>query len=214
MRVSSLVTLVAVVAALLASCSSDDPAPESNPNTAQSTVPITSLEDTPPPTSAAAPSTTEATTTTEAVTTTTVDERAAAGAHYLELVTPLNCSLSIVALVEGGITGDGYFYANDWPEIQAIQPTYATYAQDVLKMMTGLIAFDGWPADVQADVDALIGELAADADYYQTLADAVTFDQWATTTQPESTAASIVRAKLGLETNVGTTRDFCADLAD
>ena len=73
-----------------------------------------------------------------------------------------------------------------------------------------------WPADVQADVNELVTGEAQAAEMWGAAAQATTFDEFvhASTIEVADTfaIAAVVRARLGLPTNISDTQDWCAGL--
>lgn len=163
-----------------------------------------------PPVETIATSTTPSTTTT-----TTIDPYVAAGNEYLRLVNQLNCAMAITQNAETEVYGaDERVRARDWPTIRdSLLPAYAAMAQEELAFMNGLLGF-AWQEDLQPDVDKLVAEVAADAGWFDGLSKVTSFEAFAAyPMMPDSTAATVLRAKLGLESNVGSTTDFCSELA-
>ena len=222
------VTSAAVVALLgfgLVACSGgddDDAAATTTvtPSSAASTLTAASTTTAPPTTTTvqtttttAAPTTTlPPTTTTEQITTTTVDLVAAA-AYYIDAVTPLNCSLQTIALIEADVAIDEFYDENEWPEIRdTLLPAYKAHADTQLAFMNALLGYT-WPEAVQADIDALVAETAAEANTTAAWASIATFDQFIGRAQyPERSAATLVRAKLGLPSNVENDENYCQEL--
>lgn len=166
----------------------------------------------------AAPTTTQATTTTQAATTTaapttttqtatttTVDAVTEAGAYYLEIVAPSNCTVNAIAAAEDGFSdSDGFLHEEDWDQMQAeLPPLYLAHADEELKFIDALAAYD-WPVIVAADVETLTGELSVMVDYWQGLAASSSFDAWAGYVDNTTLEAPAqIRAKLGLPASPG-----------
>lgn len=203
-------TIITLTALALASCGGgSDDAADTTESAETSAAPSTTT--TVPPTTTIAPTTTAATTTTStSTTTTTVDPIAAAGAQYIALVTPANCTNELLNLMINDAYGDEYLSENEWVAAQpGFNEGFQAAADRSLEFMNGLIAYD-WPDEVQSDVDALVAELAADAAIYQQTADAATFDGFLTVPAlGQGGAATVLRAKLGLESNIGTDTISC-----
>ena len=162
-------------------------------------------------TSSSTTSTTAAPSTTLAATTTTVDPIVAAGIYYTDAATMINCGSQILFMVENDVLGaDALWYPEDWPEIQQrLQPVYKSFADDSIRFVEALVAYP-WPEAVQADIDALVNEVSAQAAAFQAFASATTFDTFVSTpAAPPPNAASVVRAKLGLPSNINTSIDAC-----
>ena len=79
--------------------------------------------------------------------------------------------------------------------------------------MRKLTVYD-WPASVQPEVDAAIAEAAEVANVSQTAAKATEFSIWANVVWPERKAAAVLRAALGLPTNIGVDVEDCAPTAE
>ena len=171
-------------------------------------VTATTLE--PAPTTTAAPLTTTTTispSTTTTETTTTVDEIAAAGAHYLEIVAPGNCVIEQIEAIEVPAQSDGAFSAEEWDEMvdAGLLSLYAQGSEADIAFMEALAAYE-WPENVQEDVNSLIQELSAAASWALDVSESQSFDDWLALwgNPPESVSAAVVRAKLGLESNIGS----------
>ncbi|MET0565170.1 MAG: hypothetical protein ABW021_01830 [Acidimicrobiia bacterium] len=162
------------------------------------------------PTTTEATTTTEAATTTTIATTTTVDPVVAAGTYYIESVTPLNCAGQATDPIWDEIEDEeGYISDTDWEQIQSdLQPAYAVYAQAAVAFLEALSSYH-WPENVQADIEALMAEVSAEAAWAQAMSEAGTYADFTTVNEEtlDNRAAAIVRAKLNLPTNIGATTD-------
>ena len=71
--------------------------------------------------------------------------------------------------------------------------------------MEALAAYE-WPENVQEDVNSLIQELSAAASWALDVSESQSFDDWLALwgNPPENVSAAVVRAKLGLESNIGS----------
>jgi len=152
--------------------------------------------------------TTVATTTTTQATTTSVDEVAAAGAHYLEIVAPGNCLIEqLTAIEDSGRDADGFMDPNAWDDMvdAGLLTLYAQSSEADIAFLEALATYE-WPAIVQEDVEALIEEVSASASWALAVSESQSFDEWANlwSNPPEAVAAAVVRAKLGLESNIGS----------
>jgi hypothetical protein len=156
-------------------------------------------------------STTEATTTTVATTTTAPVDYAA---QYMRLVAPSNCALNQMITALEGFRGVEYIDDAIWARMQQdLLPSIRAYSDAVIGFYEGLAAAE-WPENVQADVDTLVAQLATEAAQARAAADAETHavyvvledELWS----PDENAAGVVRAKLGLESNVTEETDYCA----
>ena len=64
---------------------------------------------------------------------------------------------------------------DEWPEIkEQLLPAYQAHADSYATFMQALVAYT-WPPEVQADIDALVTELSADATFFAAVAQATTF---------------------------------------
>ena len=150
--------------------------------------------------------------TTTILPTTTVDPITAASL-FLDAVAPLNCSGQFLDSPDGRAYGpDGLVDEDDWPAMQSkLLPAHATFANDEIRFMEALPY--QWPAEVQADVDAVVADAWASANFQAALGAATSFeDFFAIPDVPQGTASTILRARLGLPSNVNTQVDFCAGL--
>jgi hypothetical protein len=216
-------SLIAV--ALLSACSDDDSAaPTTAPNSSSSPAPTSGASSTESPTTTRASTTTAASTTTTttsttsppttAAPTTTIDPRQAAAEYYLQSVTPSNCYLQITQLIESEVYGkDGTLTRKEWPAAQEkLLPAIKGLADGELTFLSALVNYD-WPDDVQPDIDNLVNELSATANWHGQLASAGSFDAFVgSPPAPQGSAATVVRAKLGLPSNVNSTVEECANL--
>lgn|GEM_PF-3123746 len=199
-RLRTLTVMVVVAVAIGTSCSGGgSETSQSSPSTSSpaTTVPATSTQ---PPTTTAAP-------------TTTVDPIALAGEKYIEFVKPSNCMIGLIQILEADIIGDDGFYEREWPKVlEQIVPAYKTLADDTVTFVEKLVSYD-WPDEVQSDVDALVTELVQWAGWYAGLGAATSFDSWNAAIEAqipaETGAATIVRAKLGLPSNINNDENFC-----
>lgn len=150
---------------------------------------------------------TEATTTTTVpTTTTTVDPIPAAADYYLTIVAPSNCAFARIVEAEDAILDEeGFIYEEDWPELSnSVLPLYADWAQSLVVFIEDLVAYD-WPSRVEADMDRLVEELSEAASWSQGYSQLPSFDALVEyPPYPDDVgAATAIRAKLGLPTNVG-----------
>lgn len=200
-------TAAAIVSAamlVLTSCGNGD-------NDESSTT--TTVAETTTTTQATTTSTTETTTTTSPFL--TIEE---AGARYLELAAPANCAIEQHnALWEEGRWAAGFSedeFPAFWPEAQ---PLYQRAADTTLAWIEAVVA-EPWPPEVQADIDTLVAQASEQATYYQRYANVETVDDFLFldgslgATPPTATAATTVRAKLGIDSNIGSgaREDHCA----
>lgn len=162
--------------------------------------------------------TTVPTTTTESTTTTspfmTMEE---AATHYLTIVAPLNCSIERLNAL---VLDDGAPYLevsettfSGW--LADVPPLQQEVADQTLRWIEAMAAAS-WPEDLQTSIEALISESAELALYAQQWAEVATFDDLIAMNAvpyPAAPSATIVRAKLGLDSNIGSgaKTDHCAD---
>lgn len=154
-----------------------------------------------------APVATEATTTTQPVTTTTEITEESAQEQYLELVKPANCALADYVTVEEAV---GAFGPEEWPDVMPqLIPVIDGYAKSLVTFYEGLADAE-WPEDAQTSIDDLIAETSDEAAKARTLADAETFDEYLSAPESsDSNAAGVVRAKLGLDSNLDSPVTAC-----
>lgn len=152
------------------------------------------------------------TTTTAAETTTTLPDY---GAQYLALVAPANCATGNYA---AAIDALGLSATSTLNELDAAIPTLAPLAQITAEQFVafyeGLVAAT-WPADAQAEIDDLVAEVTGEAAHWSNMGSATTWLEFAAAREPlvvlqeQSKAAAVVRAHLGLETNVLSDAEPC-----
>jgi hypothetical protein len=146
-------------------------------------------------------------------TTTTVDEIAAAGAHYLEIVAPSNCVIEqIIALEDSVRSDDGYIYDDKWDDMVdgGLLTLYAEASVAEVEFLEALATYN-WPDVVEEDVQSLIEEVSATASWSRSVSETQSFDEWVTIWEapPEFVSAAVVRAKLHLESNIGSDTPDC-----
>lgn len=130
----------------------------------------------------------------------------AAGAHYLAIVRESNCAQR------------AFFEADesalvDWQTYQRVaQPVALEYADTLVAFLEELARYQ-WPENVRGDVDALMAEVADTASFMQsvgTIETEAAFVEFVDSTPTLSqSAASTLRAKLSLPTNIGADQDDC-----
>jgi hypothetical protein len=208
--------LVLVVIAL-AGCSSSSGGDVAT--VVQSTVPTTSAETqttvpvTLPATTTQPPDTTSAPTTSSSSTsTTTTTIPIDYGQQYRDLITPLNCAGDALNSGLEAVAPDGFTDA-EWPNVR--EPITAIWAEYALRVVDTVQAFviAGWPDDLQEDIDSLVDEISQLASRADTFARSETFDDYLyAESQPElpHAVATVIRAKLGIETNIGVAGYDCS----
>ena len=127
-----------------------------------------------------------------------------AGAYYIDIVVPGNCMTGHYNAVYDTIAEeDGYVYEDQWDAVQSqLLPIALQLMQEEVTFMEKLTSYD-WPASVQPQVDAVIAEAAEVAYVNETAAKATDFATWANAVVLERDAAAVLRAALGLPTNIG-----------
>ncbi len=131
-----------------------------------------------------------------------------AAARYLELTVESNCIAA-----RAGDLGLAELGPNDWPEIQAtVQPLFRELAESEVRLYEGLVG-EVWPTEAQPAVDDLVKALTTEAGQWMTVAEASSYDQLAAAIgriEGNSTAAAAqVRVRLGLESNITDSTDYC-----
>jgi hypothetical protein len=155
--------------------------------------------------------------TTTVAPTTTLDPIAAAGQYYMEKVKPINCVNGLYNLVQADVFGaDNQVTEGEWPKVRdQMQPISLQYSQALVTWVNDLVAYD-WPDDVQPSVDALMADATQQATNFEQLGKALSFNnyfeisdsqQW-----PQSNNAAVVRAKLGLPSNINDDTNYCESL--
>lgn len=135
--------------------------------------------------------------------------------YYLAHVSPLNCAWNHLATVEAASAGsDDTWDSYQWLEIQsAVLPVYRDHAQVLLDFVEALSSYD-WHSDMQPSIDVLATGTAAEASAFFAMANSATWDEFAELEVPESNGATaaVVRAKLGLPSNLTDDTDYCKTL--
>lgn len=134
-----------------------------------------------------------------------------AGERYLELVVRGNCSSELSGLTWYEVAGDDGFYEWEWVTVRdAMRPHWEAGRDASLEMMNGLLDYE-WPPGMQEDIDDLVTELASDAGDYDELVRADTFDQYLVVEFGDRSAATVVRAKLALPSNIDSDVEHCRE---
>jgi hypothetical protein len=158
------------------------------------------------------------TTTVPRTTTTTVDPIEAAGDYYLAVVAPSNCVFDRISKAEEAIFDDeGFFYEEDWSEwAETVQPLYAEWSQELVRFVEAVVFYE-WPEPVEGDVQRLVEELSEAAGWahgYSQVPSFAALLEYAPYPD-DGGAATTIRAKLGLPTNIGLdVETACADISD
>lgn len=161
-------------------------------------------------TTAATPDTT---TTTAATTTTT--EAIDYGAQYLTLVAASNCALDKMNEALDKLSESATF-----ADVQAagIPALIQAWSDATVKFYEDLVAAS-WPEDVQSAIDDLVGEASNQASLTQAWADTtddasfIAASNALSDAMSQGNAAGVVRAKLGIGSNVNDDTDWCAKAA-
>lgn len=106
--------------------------------------------------------------------------------------------------------GSDGFYDNEWPQLRpGLNETYGAL-RDALVAAIGTFTTLTWPPELQDDIDDLIAETSLHAAAASSAASAETVEQWQAAMEQfgnlEFKAAAIIRAKLGLPTNLTSER--------
>ena len=112
-----------------------------------------------------------------------------------------------------GLSEGEYWTDADWAHLQGtIQPAIREYAEAMIAFYEGLTAAQ-WPEDVQPAVDDLVAELTVIAAQTYAAAEAPDLDAYIAADAAivdQGNSAGVVRAKLGLQSNVTDENDYCA----
>ena len=198
----------AVAITTLVGCSGGDAAPsfDSSVNTvAEATTTLT-------PTTTAAPTTSTTTTTTTTTIPPTPEELAAA--YYLEAVLPYNCAFELFNLIAADAPGGDSIYEGEFNAFYAAMlPGYEMKRDAELAFMNALIDYE-WPEDVQDNIDGLTAQASVYASNYEALARTVDFNAWLNLDLdwPDNGDAAVVRAKLGLPSNINSDVEHCQQI--
>jgi hypothetical protein len=201
---------LAVVAALtLAACSGDESTEVADSPPQTTAAPTTT---TAPTTSTIATTTTIAPTTSTIATTTTIapTPEELAAAFYLEKVAGVNCSRDLLRLALAEAPGGERIYPNEFNDFMAaMRPAYEMNRDAALTFMNEIAVYE-WPADVQSNIDALVAEMAQGAGEWDQYAKSLSTDDWPTEFTDRN-AATIVRAKLGIPSNINSQVNNCEE---
>jgi len=202
----SLALIVAVVG-----CSSDGKSASSVPAADIATVASTAISQTTEAVTVAPTRTEPATTAVEAPTAPPTP-----GEVYLDIVRPLNCGSQLLSVTERDAYGsDNQAYEQDWPKIQeTLLPAFRAHADALALFVEALVGYE-WPLEVQPDIYALAAESSGRAGWYSSVADSPTYDSFiAAQPPPARSAATVVRAKLGIPSNINSDVNWCDELSD
>lgn len=152
--------------------------------------------------------------------TTTADLRQAAADRYVEIVTPSNCALALYDL--SASEAEERFRASSFASDQEafeywrvnVLSNADSLADAYLKMVSELGIYE-WPEEVQESVDELITQMLSEAAVYSSYANLGTWQaliDWEWPPAPTTNPAGVIRAKLGLPSNVNNDEAFCDGL--
>jgi len=160
----------------------------------------------------------------ESTTTTTIDPIFAAGEYYLEKGTALRCTKELMTLAENTFRAtqqerwEGEWnYSNDlfWEAVKKeILSMYAGVVNSTLLFVSDLGTYE-WPTEVQASVDALMSQNLEMAENYLALSKVNSikeYNNFKFGKIDEENHAGIIRAKLGLPSNVNDDVNYCANI--
>jgi hypothetical protein len=144
-----------------------------------------------------------------------VDPYEEAAAYYLETVAVFNCAnarLFDAWDVAPGLE-DELLYTWEWEAYSTYMVPIWEELRDIrTDWMSSLGDYD-WPEDVQPSIDDLFSELSLEASNYNFYADTPDYSDFRDLTEeiewPDWSAAAVIRAKLGLPSNIGDDTDYC-----
>ena len=160
----------------------------------------------------------------ESTTTTTIDPAEIAASHYLEIVRPNNCAFDLFFLAEDEfIATQESRWTNEWNYDADAQ--FASLKSEVLEnarilsetmvtFATELGIFD-WPIGVQESVDLLIAQTLEEASAYSAFSKPDSMEQvraWEWPVVDDRNHAGVIRAKLGLPSNIDNDVEECNEL--
>jgi len=168
---------------------------------------------------------TPAPTTIPATTTTTIDPTVAAGAHYLEIVGPLNCSRDLYQLSDDTFTANqeerwkNEFKYDENLTFKALKnevlDNAGAYADSILEFVSALGTYV-WPDNINESVDGLISQLLEEASAVSAFSKLASLDEvrnWKYPKQTDDTNfAGVIRAKLGIPSNVNNDVNECKEI--
>jgi len=160
----------------------------------------------------------------ESTTSTTIDIRKEAGSYYIEIATPLNCMRQLYLLNYEAAGTE--FEAQDFPgTASGFQEAYEFYRTRILinaeKLSEEMLTFASnlgtysWPEGVQPSVDELIEDVLREAESvaaYSKLSSWQEIVDWEWPARSNRNPAGVIRAKLGLDSNVNDDSSYCSEL--
>ena len=163
-------------------------------------------------------------TTLPAATTTTIDPTEAAGGYYLEIVSPANClrDLYQVSADQFNKTSDER-WKNEWNYDEVayfvafkseVMDNARILSDGLVKFASDLGAYD-WPSEVQGSIDLLIAQMLAEGSAYSSWSNLNSWDQledWKWPKSDEENYAGVIRAKLGIASNVNSDVNNCKEV--
>ena len=167
---------------------------------------------------------TSVSTTVAATTTTTIDPKAAAGEHYLEIVKAVNCTQDLynLSVDQFDATADDRWKNEFNYDETAFFIAYKNevlenarlFSDSLVKFASELGVYD-WPADIQGSIDPFIAQTLAEGSAYSEFSKLNSFDQidnWEWPTLDGENYAGIIRAKLGIASNVNSDVNECKEI--
>ena len=163
-------------------------------------------------------------TTVVATTTTTIDPTEAAADHYLEIVKPVNCAQELFNLFANQFdaTSDdrwknefnydetAYFVAYK----SEVLDNARIFSDSLVKFASDLGVYD-WPSEVQGLIDPFIAQTLEEGSAYSEFSKFNSFDQldnWEWPTVDDENYAGVIRAKLGLPSNINNDMGECKEI--
>ena len=132
--------------------------------------------------------------------------------RYLAAIDSVNCASAALRAANVELLGDDLTFAEDeWADLRGgLQAARSDFAEAVQDAVDGLAA-DTWPPGLRGDIAELVAELEQVVAVSRGLSTAETMDEWVAGITAERAiefaAASTIRAKLGLETDVALPTD-------
>lgn len=157
----------------------------------------------------------------ESTTSTTVDPTFAAGERYAELVASSNCARALYSMSypnfeasaeerwsgEWNYSEDLYFGAFK----AEVLSNARILSETLLQTVSDLGSYD-WPSDVQEPIDGLITQLLDEAAAYTAFSELNSIKEvrdWEWPIVDDENYAGVIRAKLGLPSNVNDETNYC-----
>jgi hypothetical protein len=126
----------------------------------------------------------------------------------------VNCAEELFYLALAGAPGGDMIDDSEFDEFMAVmRPTYEMARDAQETWMAALTDYD-WPESVQANIDGLIFVAADWAAKYDAFATSTSGADWPTEEWASNEDATIIRAKLGLPSNIDGDVEHCKTLFD